>query len=156
MKISWTSLKVSIAGAKLSHLVQKDKIWDHGSMTEQVKNIFYQVEKAKSRRDAEVVKKYLTATGFEKLKTDVQDAEKLRSIFKNAMITEISIIQVRPGKKEMPDGFRALVKGKRKTSEDFIPIETSNYGIENFSEEWFFIRQGEWWLLDGIKSKHHT
>jgi hypothetical protein len=28
MKISWTGFKVSIAGAKLSHLVQKDKIWD--------------------------------------------------------------------------------------------------------------------------------
>jgi hypothetical protein len=41
MKLSWYGLKISIAGAKLSHLVQKDKIWDHGSMTEQVKTTFY-------------------------------------------------------------------------------------------------------------------
>jgi hypothetical protein len=68
------------------------------------------------------------------------------------VITEISIIHVRPGKRQKSDGFRALVRGKRKTSEDFTAIGACNYGIENFSEEWFFIRQGEWWLLDGIKA----
>jgi hypothetical protein len=36
----------------------------------------------------------------------------------------------------------------------YHPIEITNHGIENFSEEWFFIRQGEWWLLDGIRSWH--
>jgi hypothetical protein len=30
VKLSWKSLKVSIAGAKLSHLVQEEQIWDHG------------------------------------------------------------------------------------------------------------------------------
>ena len=38
--------EISITGAKLSHLVQKDKIWDHGSMAEQTKIIFYIVQKA--------------------------------------------------------------------------------------------------------------
>lgn len=152
MKLSWTSLKISIAGAKLSHLVQQDKIWDHGSMTEQVRNIFYQVEKARSRGDAEVVRKYLTLSGFEKIKTDIHGSEKkASSLFKNAVLTEISIIHVRPGRKKRPDGFMALVKGKRKATEDLIPVEASNYGIENFSEEWLFIRQGEWWLLDGVR-----
>jgi len=151
IKLSWNSLKISIAGAKLSHLVQKDKIWDHGSMTEQAKNIFYQVEKARHKKDAEIVKKYLTLNGFEKLKAEIDGFENERSFLKNSVLTEIFIIHVTPGKKQRPDSFKALIKGKRKTANDLIPLETGNYGIENFSEEWFFIRQGEWWLLDGIK-----
>jgi len=151
MKLSWNSLKISIAGARLSHLVQKDKIWDHGSMTEQVKIVFYQVEKARNKKDAGSLKKYLTQSGFEKLKWDIEAFEKIRSFFKNAVLTEISIIHVRPGKKEKPDRFRALIKGKRKNSEDLIPVELNNYGIANFSEEWLFVRQGDWWLLEEIK-----
>src|SRR6266536_5297959 len=131
MKLSWNSLKISIAGAKLSHLVQKDKIWDYGSMTEQVKNVFYQLEKAKNKKDAEVVKKYSTKNGFEKLKWDIEALKKSGSFFKNSVLTEISIIHVRPGKKEKPDRFKALIKGKRKNSEDLIPVELNNYGIAN-------------------------
>jgi hypothetical protein len=152
MKLSWNSLKVSIAGARLSHLVQKDKIWDHGSMTEQVKNVFFQVEKARHKKDAETVKKYLTLNGFEKLKAEIDGFENARSFVKNSVLTEIFITQVARSKKHRPDSFKALVKGKRKTEEDLIPIGVGNYGIENFSEEWFFVRQGEWWLLDGIKN----
>ena len=152
MKLSWNSLKVSIAGARLSHLVQKDKIWDHGSMTEQVKNVFFQVEKARHKKDVETVKKYLTLNGFEKLKVEIDGFENARSFLKNSVLTEIFITQVTPGKKQRPDSFRALVRGKRKTEEDFVTIEIGHYGIENFSEEWCFTRQGEWWLLDGIKS----
>jgi hypothetical protein len=150
VKLSWTSLRVSIAGAKLSHLVQKDKIWDHGSMTEQVKSIFYQLEKAKNRKDPEAIKKYLTINGFEKLRTSIE-APAETSPFRNSVLTEISIIHVRQGKAEKPDSFKALVKGKRKLEESLIPVEISNYGIENFSEEWIFTRQGEWWLLDNMK-----
>ena len=40
MKLSWYGLRISIADAKLSHLVQKNKIWDHGIMIEQMKMIF--------------------------------------------------------------------------------------------------------------------
>jgi predicted lipid-binding transport protein (Tim44 family) len=154
MKISWTSLKISIAGAKLSHLVQKDKIWDHGSMVEQVRNIFYLVDRARNKNEieTETIRKCLTANAFEKFKAQMERTEKNKSFFKNAVITEIAIVRVTPAKKQVPDSFRATIKGKRKTSEDIIPIEGTNYGIENFSEEWFFTRQGEWWLLDGMKS----
>lgn len=151
MKLSWNSLRISITGAKLSHLVQRDKIWDHGSMTEQAKNIFYQVEKARHKKDAETVKKYLTLNGFEKLKAEIDGFENARPFLKNSVLTEIFIIQVTRGKKQKPDSFTALVKGKRKIEENLIPGEVGNYGIENFSEEWFFIREGEWWLSDGIK-----
>ena len=153
MKLSWNSLKISITGAKLSHLVQKDKIWDHGSMTEQVKNIFYQVEKSRNKKDAETAKKYLTPKGFEKLKTEIVAFENASSFVKNSVLTEIFIIQVSPRKKQRPDSFTAVIKGKRKIEEDLIPIEIGNYGIENFSEEWLFIRQGEWWVLDSMRSK---
>lgn len=151
MKLSWNSLKVSIAGARLSHLVQKDKIWDHGSMTEQVKNIFYQVEKARNKKDAEIIRKYLTTKSFETIRSEIESDKNLKSIFKNSIITEISIVEVKPGKREKPDSFKALVKGKRKISDDLIPVEIDNYGIENFSEEWLFSREGEWWVLDKIR-----
>jgi hypothetical protein len=60
---------------------------------------------------------------------------------------------VSPAKKEKPDSFKALIKGKRKTENDERNTtgKNENYGIEKFSEEWFFIRQGEWWLLDEMK-----
>ena len=151
MKISWTSLKVSIAGAKLSHLVQKDKIWDHGSMVEQVRNIFYMVERARNNSETDAIKKCLTANGLEKFKAQQEGFEKTRSFLKKSVITEIAIVQVMPAKKQKPDGFKALIKGKGKTSEDIIPIEITNYGIENFSEEWVFTRKGEWWLLDNLQ-----
>ena len=49
MKFSLIGIKISIAGAKLSHLALKDKIWDYGSMVEQVKTVFMQIEKAKKK-----------------------------------------------------------------------------------------------------------
>jgi predicted lipid-binding transport protein (Tim44 family) len=151
MKLSWTSIKISIAGAKLSHLVQRDKIWDHGSMVEQVRNIFYVVQRAKSSKETEIVKKCLTAKGFEKFKLQLNKPEK--GLFeKNVTVTEISIVQVSPGKKERQDCFKALIKGKRKSERGSRYPEKENHGIENFSEEWFFVRQGDWWLLDGIKT----
>jgi predicted lipid-binding transport protein (Tim44 family) len=152
MKISWTSLKVSVAGAKLSHLVQKDSIWDHGSMIEQVKIIFYQLEKAKNKRETDGVKKYLTTNAFEKLKMEIEASRTTRSFFKDSVLTEISIVQVSRAKKEKPDGFTALIKGKRKLRDELIVLEKKNYGVENFYEKWKFVRHGDWWLLDGIAS----
>jgi hypothetical protein len=151
MKLSWNSLKISIAGAKLSHLVLKDQIWDHGSMTEQVKNVFYQVEKAKSRKDAEAVKKYVTTKAFEQLNQLIKKSEWQELILKNAVLTEVAIIGVSAATRKSGDRFTALIKGKRKISDDLIPVEIDNYGIENFSEKWFFTRVGDWWLLDRIR-----
>ena len=59
MKISWNSLKISIAGAKLSHLVQKDKAWDHGSMVEQVRTVAVFLKKSFYRNDPDIIKKCL-------------------------------------------------------------------------------------------------
>jgi predicted lipid-binding transport protein (Tim44 family) len=157
MKISWNSLKVSIAGAKLSHLVQKDKIWDHGSMTEQVKTIFFQIQKAKSRGDAEPQKKYLTAACYEKLKKQIEGlgvAGKMRSI-KNSRIKRIAIIDVMPATDKHTDFFTALVKGYEvHDMEDWNTLAPSvkhDDLINEFSERWAFIRQGDWWLLDEMK-----
>jgi hypothetical protein len=68
MKLSWNSLKISIAGAKLTHLVKKDQAWDHGSMIEQVKIIFQLLQKVKSKGESQLIKKYMTISGYERLK----------------------------------------------------------------------------------------
>jgi PDZ domain-containing secreted protein len=153
MKISWTSLKVSIAGAKLSHLVERDKIWDHGSMTEQVKAIFYQVEKAKKKGEAELVRKYLSEKGFNQLTKLFKTFYTDPSLSKNAILTQISIIDVNAQTTKSPDRFTAFIKGKR-NSADVIALDRTKKeepAIENFSEKWFFVRQGEWWVLDEMK-----
>jgi hypothetical protein len=139
MKISWTSLKVSIAGAKLSHLVQKDKIWDHGSMAEQARIIFYLVYKAKANGNLESLKKQCTVSCFNKLKTEIEDAKPKNELVINPVIKELVIIDVQQGKSNKPDMFSALIKG------------VFNSGKPNgFKTEWLFMRQGDWWLLHEI------
>ena len=143
MKLSWTSLKISIAGAKLSHLVQKDKIWDHGSMAEQARIIFYLVQKAKATGNIESLKKQCSVSCFEKLKIDTKYGEDPKSpLLTNPVIKEIAIIEVQPGKKNKPDMFCALIRGCLKD----VPSE-------KFTTQGSFIRQGDWWLLDQIKTK---
>src|SRR4030095_9003207 len=144
MKLSWNSLKVSIAGARLSHLVQKDRIWDHGSMTEQVKNIFYQVEKARNKREPELVKKYVTTNALDQIDELVKKMEISKPI-SNTVLTQVSIIEVGRRTRSKPDRFTAFIKGKRKSAEDqnadTLKAMSQNAGIENFSERWYFIRQ---------------
>ena len=110
-------IKMLLAGAKLSHLVQKDKIWDHGSMTEQVKNIFYQLEKAKNKKETTAIKKYVTMKAYDTIDKLIRENGKGENIFKNTVLTEISIIEVNAGNNKNPDGFTALIKGKRKQEE---------------------------------------
>jgi predicted lipid-binding transport protein (Tim44 family) len=159
MRISWTSLKISIAGAKLTHLVQKDKIWDHGSMIEQVKAIFFKLKRIKTNGNIEDLTKYLTEGCYEKIKQELEDLEKNEKkwLIKNLLIKEISIIEVNVAKNEKPDCFTAMIKV---TGIEFIAdkknvAELINYSdkIRNFSEQWSFVRQGEWWLLDEMKIK---
>lgn len=141
MKFSWTSLKISIAGAKLSHLVQKDKIWDHGSMAEQARIIFYLVYKAKASGNIESLKKQCSVACFGKLKNAIDGSDLQQSSFIiNPVIKEIAIINVQPGKKTKPDMFSALIKGVYKEDES-----------NEFQTECTFIRQGDWWLLDDIR-----
>jgi hypothetical protein len=155
MKLSWDSLKISIAGAKLSHLVKKDQIWDHGSMTEQVKNIFYQIEKARSKRESESLKKYTTEKALAQINEQINQQSNVIRLPNNIVLTEVSIINVNQRAGDRPDRFTALIKGKRKAEEyGTMNVRKQNFGIENYSECWFFIRQGEWWLLDKMKSRH--
>lgn len=152
VKLSWNRLKVSIAGARLSHLVQKDKIWDHGTMTEHVKNIFYQIQKAKSREDAESIRKYVTMNGFQQLQPLIEKKGGKRFSIK-AIVTEVSIIGVSAKSNKNSDRFIALIKAKQKKDEDLGQLMggNENFGIQNFSEQWYFLRQGDWWLLDRVK-----
>jgi len=140
MKLSWTSLKISIAGAKLSHLVQKDKIWDHGSMAEQARIIFYLVYKAKANGNVESLRKQCAVSCFEKLKMDDRIDHK-SSLMVTPIIKEIAIIDVQPGKNNKPDMFCAMIKG-----------ESKDDPLEKFKAECVFVRQGEWWLLNEIKN----
>lgn len=150
MRISFTSLKVSIAGAKLSHLVQKDKIWDHGSMAEQTRIIFFLVQKAKSNGDIESLKKYCSISCFEKIRVSMNEEGRQHEILiKNPIIKEIAVTEVHPGKNNKPDMFTALIKGVSKDT-----TEHNVYGSE-FSATYSFSRQGDWWLLDGIKTRLH-
>lgn len=151
MKFSWDSLKVSITGARLSHLVQKDSIWDHGSMTEQVKNIFYHVEKAKSRRESGSIRKYLTVRGYEQLDQLIKRVGDQERPPSHAVLVGVSVVEVRVRTNKTPDRFTALIKGKRKETEGEAKAKRKNFGIENFREHWFFMRQGDWWLLDQMR-----
>lgn len=138
MKLSWTSIKISIAGAKLSHLVQKDKIWDHGSMAEQARIIFYLVYKAKASGNIESLRKQCTISCFEKLKKEIEE-NNWHSTVINPVIKEIAITEVQPGKNNRPDMFCALIKGVSKDEDEF-------------KAQCSFVRQGEWWMLDTIKT----
>ena len=148
MKFLLESIKISIAGAKLSHLVQKDKIWDHGSMTEQARIIFYLVHKSKSSGKLESLKKCVTSSYFETLVKDMNTAHNIFWQGEDPVITELAVIEVSPRKINKPDMFTAIIKGHSKTKE----VATGK-SIEpaKFSMRWCFIRQGEWWMLDEIR-----
>ena len=148
MKISWTSIKISIAGAKLSHLVQKDKIWDHGSMAEQARIIFYLVHKAKSNGNIESLKKQCSVSCFERIKAEIDNARMGNSIGIIPVIKELAIVDVQPGKNNKPDMFCSLIKYHLKE------IFDDGGSIDHTKEcvaKWCFIRQGEWWLLNDTK-----
>jgi predicted lipid-binding transport protein (Tim44 family) len=149
MHLSWTGLKISIAGAKLSHLVQKDSIWDHGSMIEQVRTVFNHLKKAWLRQDSLMIKKCVTPETYEKISADIQ-ANK-RSMATNAELLSIEIISVVPAKHNNPDRFTALIK-MEKEHEAAIEERLSFYETNRLvEEEWLFLRDGNWWLLHKIK-----
>jgi len=112
------------------------------------------VEKAKNKKDAEPVKKYVTAKSYEQLSQLVEKFSDRKPVLRNAVLSEVSIIKVNARNSKKPDRFTALIRGKRKAEENKI-IQLfnteQNFGIENFTEQWTFIRQGGWWLLDEMK-----
>lgn len=159
MKLSWNSLKISIAGAKLSHLVQKDKIWDHGSMTEQVKTVFFKVKKVKNNGNVHDLDKYLSTRCVEKLKKELDDLEKngKKWVIKNPVIKEVAITEVREGRHNKRDCFVATIKamGIEFIADKYLEADWKIYSkqVGNFCERWCFVREGDWWLLDSMKSK---
>lgn len=149
------NLKISITGARLSHLVQKDKIWDHGSMVEQVRTVYIHLQKAFYKNDPEIVKKCMTAAGFRKVKYEMGQAAKDHRITDSHLV-RTTIIDVDPSRNGHPDKFAALLKLKIETSPH---KENVNGNLEapkpahNIEQHWCFVRQGDWWLLHEIKEK---
>jgi predicted lipid-binding transport protein (Tim44 family) len=154
MMLSLTSIKISIAGARLSHLVRKDPVWDHGSMVEQVKATFVQVQKAHRCGTAERARKYLTTTGYKNLVREI-GAPGYEQPGQKTDLLEVDIIGVYPGKHGKPDGFRALLKERTR---DSGAIEGNHHKRKAHSarydmkEQWLFVRQGDWWVLEEWKS----
>lgn len=135
----WYSIKMSISGARLSHLVQKDAIWDHGSMVEQVRALYLQLEKARTKGDGDTLKKYTTSRGFERL---CRLLDQWRTT--ETGLAEVCIIEVHPSHHNRPDCFCARV-GLRFSGPE--PGSSQKPVMKYF--RWKFLRQGEWWLLDG-------
>ena len=140
-------MKTSIAGAKLSHLVLKDRIWDHGSMVEQVRMVFLQMEKALERGNVDLVRKYMTVVGFQKLKKVVVSSHVRRERSKE--LVEIDIISVRPARNQKPDRFTALLIEREREYDSYE--QKSLRQKELLSKQWQFVRQGNWWLLNEIE-----
>lgn len=149
MKISLNSLKISIAGAKLTHLVQRDRIWDHGSMIEQVRTVFVYLKKAFLRNDPSVAEKCLTVKAYKKAKADIE-LKKWNKIADTDLMSA-EIISVTPSKHDQPDKFKVLIKLK-KTLRLNLTEPAGFYKTDRLTEqEWVFMREGNWWLLDEIK-----
>lgn len=146
----WNSLRISIAGAKLSHLVQKDKIWDHGSMAEQARIIFYLLHKAKANGNVDALKRHCSFSGFMKLKSRLVREQEKGLVMSSPVIEELAIVGVHPGKSKRPDKFSALIKGYNERIENGKGLTSENM---EFVGKWFFVRQGDWWVLDDMQSK---
>lgn len=152
MKLSWNNLKISIAGARLSHLVQRDKIWDHGSMIEQVRTVFVYLKKAFLKNDLSIAKKCITSKCFERLSKDLEAANK--GIVINADLISVEIISVFPAKNNHLNKFRTLIKlSKRRAEVEGMPDVISLYRNFIVEQEWLFVHEGNWWLLDCITQK---
>ena len=147
----WENLKISIAGAKLSHLVQKDKIWDHGSMVEQVRTVFLQLQKALLHDTDNILRKYMTVSGYRKLKDKIdQDRRKTGRLLTTDLLA-VAIVCVYPGSKEKPARFKALLKERTRIT-DVLLSESPSPDQRDRMALWVFVRQGDWWLLDEIKN----
>jgi len=150
MKLSWNHLKISIAGAKLTHLAQKDRMWDHGSMIEQVRTAFVYLKKGFLKNDPSIVKKCITSGGYKKISGDIELGKS--NNITNADLVSVEIITVIPSKHNQPDKFKALIKLKKTKEEENLTEPVSFYKANLLLEqEWLFVHEGNWWLLDEIK-----
>jgi hypothetical protein len=118
-----------------------------------------QLQKFRTKADETTVKKYLTTHGYELFKHNLETEPKTGQTFLHAQtdLKDIDIIEVHEGKKNQPDHFVALIKGKQKvfTRNNEIKIATGqliNFKEVEFKEKWFFVLEGEWWLLNEMKN----
>jgi hypothetical protein len=139
MKLSWTKFKISIAGARLIHLVQKDNIWDHGTMAEQARTTFMMIQKATCQPGIEALKKQCMKGCFDRVKARL-DAKDV--FIEQPIVNEIAVIEVNPGKGERPDMFTVLINGQSKFNTSMVAP---------FSVEMCFAREGRWWMLSAIR-----
>lgn len=132
----WDDLRISMAGARLSHLVQEDGIWDHGTMIEHVRTVFLLLQKAAFGNRQDNLAGYLTATAW-----DRREQDPLLYDVSEQKLVQIYIIDIRHGKKRK-DGFTALVK-----------MESTDMpaAAKQLQQHWYFIQERGWWLLDHIK-----
>lgn len=89
----------------------------------------------------ESLKKQCTFSCFERIKIEIDEAEKNDTMIVNPVIKELAIIEVQPGKQNRPDMFSALIKGFFKNGKSY-----------EFKTECIFLRQGDWWVLHEIKT----
>ena len=115
-------------------------------MAEQARIIFYLVHKAKRNRDIESLKKQCSVACFEKLKENIDNTKNEDEVTKEPIIKELAVLEVKPGKNNKPDMFTAIIKNVWKEE-----LKT-NDEPHQFIAYWSFVRQGEWWLLDSIKT----
>ena len=94
----------------------------------------------------------MTISCFEKLQKQVDGFEErdMNWQTESPVITELAVISVQPVKNNRPDMFTALIKGhSRRAGQEH---HGNGDHSDRFSTEWSFVRQGEWWMLDGIRS----
>ncbi len=66
------------------------------------------------------------------------------------VIKEVAVLEVSSAKYNAPDHFTALVR----ETEMLVAEELNEKKVVyDFLEQWSFVRQGDWWLLDEIRSK---
>ena len=77
-------------------------------------------------------------------------------VIKNPVIKEIAVLEVSVGKHNKPDCFVAQIKavGIEFIADKYLEADWDIYSkqVRNFSEQWAFARQGDWWLLDHVKT----
>ena len=98
-----------------------------------------------------LVKKCLTTKGYER--TEVEMASGRRDSIVNRNLVSIEIISVLPSKHHQADRFIALVKLRDETDdEDLEPPVNPQQRQRIVEEEWLFVCEGSWWLLDEVKN----
>ena len=120
-------------------------------MAEQARIVFYLVQKSLINGHVDMIEKYMTTSCFEKLQSEVNQAGGNNRVFgiRDPVIKELAVIEVLPAKNNKPDRFTAIINGNTKDEKQAGNSERVN----EFSSQWSFVRQGDWWLLDGIKTK---